>query len=163
MCIRDSSKSEQQTLGRNNSEPGINNGNWYKTPFDKTHDISITGSYELNDKWELNANFLYQTGQPTTYPNGQYVYNGLVIPTYETRNSSRLPAYHRFDLSANYSPKLEKTKAWRGEWIFSIYNLYNRKNTQSLNFRQNDNTGQNEALKLSIFGAIAAVSYNFKF
>ena len=157
------SKSEQQTLGRNNSEPGINNGNWYKTPFDKTHDISITGSYELNDKWELNANFLYQTGQPTTYPNGQYVYNGLVIPTYETRNSSRLPAYHRFDLSANYSPKPKKTKAWRGEWIFSIYNLYNRKNTQSLNFRQNDNTGQNEALKLSIFGAIAAVSYNFKF
>ncbi|MEC8248664.1 MAG: hypothetical protein VX070_04520, partial [Bacteroidota bacterium] len=157
------SKSEQQTLGRNNSEPGINNGNWYKTPFDKTHDISITGSYELNDKWELNANFLYQTGQPTTYPNGQYVYNGLVIPTYETRNSSRLPDYHRFDLSANYSPKPKKTKAWRGEWIFSIYNLYNRKNTQSLNFRQNDDTGQNEALKLSIFGAIAAVSYNFKF
>ena len=157
------SKSEQQTLGRNNSEPGINNGNWYKTPFDKTHDISITGSYELNDKWELNANFLYQTGQPTTYPNGQYVYNGLVIPTYESRNSSRLPAYHRFDLSAKYTPKPEKTKAWRGEWVFSIYNLYNRKNTQSLNFRQNDNTGQNEALKLSIFGAIAAVSYNFKF
>jgi hypothetical protein len=157
------SKSEQRTEGRNPSEPGINNGNWYNTPFDKTHDISITSSYDLNEKWTLNANFLYQTGQPTTYPNGQYVYNGLVIPTYEARNSSRLPAYHRFDVSAKYIPKPEKTKGWRGEWVFSIYNLYNRKNAQSLNFRQNTDTGQNEALKLSIFGAIGAVTYNFKF
>jgi hypothetical protein len=157
------SKSEQQTEGRNPSETGINNGNWYNTPFDKTHDISVTSSYDLNKKWTLNANFLYQTGQPTTYPNGQYVYNGLFIPTYEARNSSRLPSYHRFDLSAKYIPKPNKTKAWRGEWVFSIYNIYNRKNAQSLNFRQNTDTGQNEALKLSIFGAIGSITYNFKF
>ena len=157
------SKSEQQTKGRYPSETGINNGNWYNTPFDKTHDISITSSYDLNEKWTLNANFLYQTGQPTTYPNGQYIYNGLVIPTYEARNSSRLPSYHRFDLSAKYIPKPNKTKAWCGEWVFSIYNIYNRKNAQSLNFRQNTDTGQNEALKLSIFGAIGSITYNFKF
>ena len=157
------SKSEQQTKGRNPSETGINNGNWYNTPFDKTHDISVTSSYDLNKKWTLNANFLYQTGQPTTYPNGQYIYNGLVIPTYEARNSSRLPSYHRFDLSAKYIPKPNKTKAWRGEWVFSVYNIYNRKNAQSLNFRQNTDTGQNEALKLSIFGAIGSITYNFKF
>ena len=157
------SKSEQQTPGRNANEPGINNGNWYNTPFDRTHDISITSSYELSKKWKLNANFLFQTGQTTTYPNGQYVYNGLVIPTYEARNSSRLPAYHRLDLSATYTPKPNKNKGWRGEWVFSVYNLYNRRNAQSLNFRQNLETGQNEALKLSIFGAIGAVTYNFKF
>ena len=157
------SKSEQQTKGRNPSETGINNGNWYNTPFDKTHDISVTSSYDLNKKWTLNANFLYQTGQPTTYPNGQYIYNGLVIPTYEARNSSRLPSYHRFDLSAKYISKPNKTKAWRGEWVFSVYNIYNRKNAQSLNFRQNTDTGQNEALKLSIFGAIGSITYNFKF
>ena len=156
------SKSEQQTEGRNPLETGINNGNWYNTPFDKTHDVSITSSYDLNEKWTLNANFLYQTGQPTTYPNGQYIYNGLVIPTYESRNSSRLPSYHRFDLSAKYVPKPNKTKAWRGEWVFSIYNIYNRQNAQSLNFRQNTDTGQNEALKLSIFGAIGSITYNFK-
>ena len=157
------SKSEQQTEGRKPSETGINNGNWYNTPFDKTHDISVTSSYDLNKKWTLNANFLYQTGQPTTYPNGKYIYNGLVIPTYEARNSSRLPSYHRFDLSAKYIPKPNKTKAWRGEWVFSAYNIYNRKNAQSLNFRQNTDTGQNEALKLSIFGAIGSITYNFKF
>ena len=157
------SKAEQKTAGRNASEPGINNGKWYHTPFDKTHDLSLTGSYTINEKWKLNTNLLFQTGQPTTYPNGQYTYNGLVIPTYEARNSSRLPAYHRMDVSATYIPKPDKIKGWNGEWVFSIYNLYNRKNAQSLNFRQNIDTGQNEALKLSIFGVVGAVTYNFKF
>jgi len=157
------SKSEQQTKGLNASDPGINNGNWYNTPYDKTHDISITSSYDLSDKWKLNANFIYQTGQPTTYPNGQYEYNNLIVSTFESRNSSRLDAYHRFDISGTYTPKKNKDKQWKGEWVFSIYNLYNRKNTQSLNFRENQDTGQNEALKLSLFGAIGAVSYNFKF
>ena len=157
------SKSEQQTKGLNASDPGINNGNWYNTPYDKTHDISITSSYDLSDKWKLNANFIYQTGQPTTYPNGQYEYNNLIVSTFESRNSSRLDAYNRFDISGTYNPKKNKDKQWKGEWVFSIYNLYNRKNTQSLNFRENQDTGQNEALKLSLFGAIGAVSYNFKF
>ena len=157
------SKAEQKTAGRNTSGPGINNGKWYHTPFDKTHDLSLTGSYTINEKWKLNTNILFQTGQPTTYPNGQYTYNGLVIPTYEARNSSRLPAYHRMDVSATYIPKPDKIKGWNGEWVFSIYNLYNRKNAQSLNFRQNIDTGQNEALKLSIFGVVGAVTYNFKF
>ena len=157
------SKSQQQTPGRTPNEPGINQGQWYNTPFDKTHDLSITSSYELSERWKLNANFIYQTGQPTTYPNGQYSYNGLVIPTYEARNSSRLEAYHRLDISGTYTPKMKKKKRWKGQWVFSIYNLYNRKNTRSLNFRENSNTGQNEALRLSLFGAIGSVTYNFKF
>ena len=157
------SKSEQQTKGRTALEPGINNGNWYNTPYDKTHDISITSSYDLSERWNLNANFIFQTGQPTTYPNGQYNYNGLIVPTYEARNSSRLDAYHRFDVSGSYTPKSNKDRRWQGEWVFSIYNLYNRKNTQSLNFRENQDTGQNEAVKLSLFGAVGSVSYNFKF
>ena len=157
------SKSEQQTKGITASDPGINQGNWYNTPYDKTHDIAITSSYKLSDIWKLNANFIYQTGQPTTYPNGQYNYNGLVVSTFEARNSSRLDAYHRFDISGTYTPKKNKERRWEGEWVFSIYNLYNRKNTQSLNFRENQDTGRNEAIQLSLFGAIASVSYNFKF
>jgi hypothetical protein len=117
------SKSEQQTPGRTPSETGINNGEWYNTPFDKTHDISFTGSYELNKKWSFNANFLLQTGQPVTYPNGQYEYNGIRIPSYTNRNEFRLPTYHRLDISANYTPKPNKTKGLRGQWVFGIYNI----------------------------------------
>jgi len=157
------SKSEQRTPGRSPIETGINNGNWYKTPYDKTHDISLTGSYKVNDKWTFNSNFLFQTGQPVTFPIAQYEYNGISIPYYEARNSSRLPSYHRLDISANYIPKPNSTKRWKSEWVFGIYNIYNRKNAASITFRENQTTGNNEALRLSLFGIIPSVSYNFKF
>ena len=157
------SKSEQRTPGRSPIETGINNGNWYRTPYDKTHDVSITGSYKINDKWTINSNFLFQTGQPVTFPNAQYEYNGITIPNYESRNSSRLPSYHRLDISANYIPKPNNIKRWKGEWVFGIYNIYNRKNAASITFRENQTSGNNEALRLSLFGIIPSVSYNFKF
>ncbi|MEH6536304.1 MAG: TonB-dependent receptor [Psychroserpens sp.] len=157
------SKSEQKTEGRTALETGINNGQWYSTAYDKTHDISLTGSYELNDKWTFGSNFLFQTGQPTTFPNGQYEYNGITIPNYESRNSSRLQSYNRLDISATYNPKPNSTKRWKGEWVFGIYNVYNRRNAASINFGENRMTGRNEATRLAIFGVIPSVSYNFKF
>lgn len=157
------SKSEQQTPGRTTSESGINDGQWYNTPYDKTHDISITSSYQLNKKWSFSSNFIFQTGQPTTFPNGQYEYNGIKIPNYEARNSSRLTNYHRLDLAANYNPNPESTKRWKGEWVFGIYNVYGRKNAASIAFKENRDTGMNEASRLALFGIIPSISYNFKF
>ena len=158
------SKSEQQTEGLTDTEPGINNGDWYNTPYDKTHDISFNGSYELSQKWKFGANFVFQTGQPTNYPTGQFEYLGLVVPVYDAaRNSERLPAYHRIDISATLTPRKSKDKKWKSEWVFSIYNLYNRKNAASISFAQNTDTFTNEAVKTSIFGIIPAVTYNFKF
>ena len=157
------SRSEQRTPGRTALETGINNGDWYKTPFDKTHDLSITTSYELNKKWSLSSNFLFQTGQPVTFPNGQYVFNDIVVPTFEARNESRLPSYHRLDFAVNYTPKPDSTKRWKSQWVFSVYNIYNRRNATNINFAQNRITGQNEATRLALFGIIPSVSYNFKF
>jgi hypothetical protein len=159
------SRSEQQTLGRNANEPGINQGEWYSTPFDKTHDISLNGSYELSKKWTFNANFLFQTGQPTNYPVGQYEVQGLNVPIYDDnrRNADRLPAYHRLDISATLTPEKNKNRTWQGEWVFGIYNLYGRQNAASINFRQNIDTRRNEAVQTSIFGLVPSVTYNFKF
>tara|TARA_R110002012_G_C11674678_1_gene613535 strand:+ start:10855 stop:13230 length:2376 start_codon:yes stop_codon:yes gene_type:complete len=157
------SKSEQRTPGRTATEPGINNGNWYKTAFDKTHDISITGSYEFNTKWRFNANFILQTGQPVTYPNAQYEYNGITIPNYGLRNEFRLPTYNRLDISATYTPKPDKSSGWQGEWVFGIYNVYNIYNAASITFSENRDTGVNEATRLSIFGIVPSITYNFKF
>lgn len=157
------SKSEQKTPGRTPTETGINNGEWYNTPFDKTHDISLTANYKLSEKWSLSTNFIFQTGQPVTFPNGQYEYNGIVIPSYESRNSSRLPSYHRLDFSAIYNPNPSSKKQFKGEWVFGIYNAYNRRNAASITFRENRNSGTNEAVRLAIFGIVPSVSYNFKF
>ena len=159
------SKSEQQTPGRSENEPGINAGEWYNTPFDKTHDISLNGSYEVSKKWTFNANFLFQTGQPTNYPVGQYEISGLNVPIYDDnrRNADRLPAYHRLDISATLTPDKNKNRTWQGEWVFGIYNVYGRQNAASINFRQNRETRRNEAVQTSIFGLVPSVTYNFKF
>ncbi|WP_276380805.1 TonB-dependent receptor [Flavobacterium sp. H4147] len=157
------SKSEQQTPGRTPEETGINNGQWYSSAYDKTHNLAVTSAYNLNEKWSFGANFVLQSGQPVTYPNGQYEYLGITVPSYGLRNENRLPAYHHLDISATLTPRKNKDRKWKAEWVFSIYNLYNRSNAASINFRQNSDTGLNEAVRLSIFGIVPAVSYNFKF
>ena len=157
------SRSEQQTPGRTPNESGINNGQWYKSGFDKLHNIAITNSYTLSNKWSFGTNFIFQTGQPVTYPNGQYQYQGLSVPNYGLRNEDKLPSYNHLDISGTYTPKPDKKKGWQSEWVFSIYNVYNRQNAASISFRQNQETAANEAVRLSIFGAVPSVSYNFKF
>lgn len=157
------SKSEQKTPGRTATETGINNGNWYRSAYDKLHNLAITSSYKLNTKWTFGANFTLQSGQPVTYPNGKYEYQGVIIPSYGLRNENRLPTYHHLDVAATLTPKQDPKKKWKGEWVFSIYNLYGRKNAASISFRQNEDSGSNEAVKLSIFGIVPAVTYNFKF
>ena len=157
------SKSEQRTPGRTELETGINFGEWYNTPYDKTHDVSIFASYDVNDKWNFNANLVYQTGQPTNYPVGQFTFQNLTVPYYGLRNTERLPDYHRIDISATLTPRKNKNRKLQGEWVFSIYNLYSRKNAASINFRRNVDTGVNEAVRTSIFGIVPAATYNFKF
>ncbi len=157
------SRSEERTPGRTAIEPGINFGEWYASNYDKTHDISMTMSYKASEKWSINTNFSFQTGQPTTYPNSQYEFSTIVVPNFSLRNSNRLPSYHRLDISATLTPKNKNNNRWRGEWVFGIYNIYNRKNAASITFSQNKDTGNNEATKLSIFGIVPSVTYNFKF
>lgn len=157
------SRSEQQTPGRTSLESGINNGAWYKTGWDKLHNLSVTGMYQFNEKWSFSSIFTLQSGQPVTYPNGQYQYQGITIPTYGLRNENRLPTYHRLDISATLIPSKNKKRNWQGEWVFGIYNLYSRKNAASISFRQNQDSGNNEAVRLSIFGIVPSVTYNFKF
>ncbi|MCK0159846.1 TonB-dependent receptor [Allomuricauda sp. F6463D] len=165
------SRSEQRTpgrelnldSGRSNLETGINLGDWYNTPYDKTHDFSLYGSFDLNKKWSFNANFVYQTGQPTNYPIGQFEYEGVTVPYYGLRNKERLPDYHRLDISAILTPKRNTQRKVQSEWVFSIYNAYNRKNAASINFRDNEDTGRNEAVRTAIFGIVPSVTYNFKF
>lgn len=157
-------RTEQQIRGRNALEPGINNGEWFVTNFDKTHDLSINASYRLSKKWKANAAFNFQTGLPTTFPTGQYTFLGqFVVPDFGARNSNRLPNTHRMDIALNYTPNPNSNQKWKSEWVFSIYNIYNRKNATSITFAENTDTRRNEATQLSIFGIVPSVTYNFKF
>jgi len=157
------SRSEQRTPGGTAGGPGIANGQWYSTPYDRTHDFSISGAYKLNEKFSFGANLVFQTGRPVTYPNGQYEYEEISVASYSDRNSDRLPAYHRLDLSVNYKPNKKPNNRLKGEWVLGIYNAYNRKNAASISFGQNLESGANEATRTAIFGIVPSLTYNFKF
>lgn len=157
------SKAEQRTPGGRAGGFGIANGDWYLASHDRTHDFSLTGSYQFDDKWNFGANLAFQTGRPVTYPTGQFQYQGLSFANYGPRNSERLPSYHRLDLSATWRPNRNPEKRWKGEWVFSLYNVYNRKNAASITFDQNRLTGRNQATRTAIFGIIPSITYNFKF
>lgn len=162
------SRAERKTLGVDGGR-GINNGKYYVTNYDKPHNLAATANYQVNKKWSLSANFIFQSGRPATYPESKYTFNGLSIPEYSERNAHRLPVYHRLDVSATLKGK--ETKRWSSQWIFGIYNLYNRQNAANITFKEvlTNNletglgTGVNKAYKLTYFGIIPSISYEFKF
>jgi len=159
------------TLARTeNRIEGINNDEWYPTRFDQTHNLSITAFYELNDKWSLSGNFAYVTGTPTTFPTSRYEIQGYVVPynANGTRNNVRIPDYHRLDFGATRKGKEIPGRKWYGEWVFSVYNVYSRRNAFSIFFSPTEGTSgplvQTQANRLSVVGNfIPSVSYNFKF
>lgn len=156
------------TLSRSERKiEGINRNDWFPNRYDRLHNLSIVNAYELNDKWSFAANFIFSSGTPATFPTNRYEVQGAVIKhnINEGRNNYRVPAYHRLDLSATLVPSNNEGRRWKGEWVFSIYNVYSRKNPFGIYFRQNAEQPRNtEAVRFAVIGRpIPAVSYNFKF
>jgi len=151
------SHAEQRTPGLGLEDPGINDGAWYPSPYDRTHDLTLTGVWALSDSWTLGANFVYASGLPTTYPVARYQFAGVVLGEFGDRNAERLPAYHRLDVS--FTKKFRKN-----ELHFGLFNVYNRFNAQALAFRQNqDSPVVTEAAQFSVFGVVPSISYRFFF
>lgn len=149
---------------------GINNNEWYPNRFDQTHNFSVTAFYELSPRSTLSANFVFNTGTPTTFASTRYTQQGYIIPNNDgnMRNNLRIPSYHRLDLSWTIGPNPKKDKKWKGEWVFGLYNVYARRNPFTIFFRQAEGRpvpGQEistEAIRLSVVGSIIpAISYNF--
>ncbi len=142
---------------------GINNFDWYNAKQDRTHDLSIVGIYSLTEKWNLGATFIFNTGNAVTFPTGKYEISGIPIIQYGARNSNRMPATHRLDISATFE-KPSKSR-YQSSWNFGLYNAYGQRNPFSIDFRENTTTnpGKIEAVKSSLFRWIPSVTYNFKF
>ncbi|WP_170226985.1 TonB-dependent receptor [Luteibaculum oceani] len=137
----------------------------FPAKYDKTHDISLVASYQINKRVSVGMNFVYATGLAATFPSGKFLYKGITIPTYTSRNGGRFPAYHRMDFSLTLKPKQkEKPKKYTSEWVFGVYNVYNRHNTYTINFKEsNSNPNQLVAEKFYLFPVLPSVTYNFKF
>jgi hypothetical protein len=164
------SKAERKTPGINGGR-GINNGQYYSTNYDKPHNLAVTSNYKINARWSIAVNFIFQSGRPITYPESKYTFGGLSIPEYSERNAQRLPLYHRLDVAVTLKGK-ETKKRLKGQWVFGIYNIYNRLNAANITFRETVSTtgknyevgtGLNKAYRLTYFGITPSVTYEFKF
>lgn len=157
---------------------GVNQGNWYPTRFDQTHNLKVTASYDLNSRWSFSGNFTYISGTPTTLATQKFNWQDIPIALVEERNNSRIPDYHRMDISAtlqagdtkrNGSPRFFGLMK-DSYWVFTIYNLYGRENPFAIYFSPEDIRvtegvfAGTSARQVSILGSwVPAVSYNFKF
>lgn len=146
---------------------GLNNNNWFASRIDKLHNLSVVGIFDLNKKWSFGTTFSFSSGTPASFPTNRFTWQGIALPQNYTdeRNTYRIPASHRLDLSATKKNKHALFKKGESEWVFSVYNVYNRKNPFSVYVRQNeDNPAITEAVKYSVFASILpSVTYNFKF
>jgi len=109
--------------------PEFNEGVDFPALHDQTNEFKMVHSFEPGD-WTFAGTFVFGTGKPFTEPSAQYQIELLDGRTQNyisvgPKNGSRLPAYHRLDLSANYNFKWGKANARLG---ISIFNAYGRKN-----------------------------------
>jgi hypothetical protein len=160
--------------------PDLNNGKVYPAKYDRRHDLTVVGSYKLNERWTFGAAFIYATGNTLTLPSSWYVQDQALLFNYGARNSTRMAPYHRLDLSATLYGKKFKSKTdeltgetvqvkkkYQSNWSFSVYNVYNRANPFFL-YVDNDGDFLQGDFKISVkqvslFPIIPSVTWNFEF
>lgn len=141
----------------------VNLGNWYNANYDRPHTFNSTIVINQGSHHDFSFNFTYSSGRPFSLPEGYITYKDRSYPFYGTRNNARIPDYHRLDFAWNiYNPSMNDKQRWKGNWTFTVYNIYGRKNAYSIFLKTVGTTIK--PYRLTIFGApIISLSYNFKF
>ncbi len=154
------SRSLRKFDAQTNGQITINNGEYYPAAFDQPHIFNLVLNYRVGIRSFLSTNFNYSTGRPITIPISKFSYDVyLSVLNYSRRNEYRIPDYHRLDISYTVKQKPGKNRRFKDEWVFSIYNLYGRKNTYSITFNR-----FGTASKLSVLGSVfPSITYNFNF
>lgn len=141
----------------------INFGKEYRSPYDRPHNFVFVANYDFTPRLSAAINWIYNTGQPVTYPYGQYTIGGVTYAVYNgSRNESRYPDYHRMDVSVTWKLGDHRWKKWESELNVSVYNAYAHRNTWAITFTPDENSGI-KTEKMYLFSAVPSISYNFKF
>ncbi len=158
----------------------INEGKVYPAKYDRRHDLSLVGTYDINKRWSLGGAFVFATGNTLTLPTAWYMHNQNLLFQYGARNSSRMAPYHRLDLSVTLYDRefkekrdpatgemVQQKKRFRSNWVLSVYNVYSRANPYFLyvdsdgNFMDGD--FQVNVKQVSLFPVIPSITWNFEF
>lgn len=145
---------------------GPRRGRFYPPKYDRTHDVNIVARYRLSQRWRASAVFNYSTGQAYTDPQGRTQFadvpwgrsdhDAFVIGNV---NSSRLPSYHRMDLSFSRAGSFFNLAD--AEWKFQLINLYNRSNIWFYNYDFDENPVKRE--DVTMLPTLPAISYTVNF
>jgi hypothetical protein len=154
----------------------LNFGKKYYARYDRRHDLSLVGIYEISPRITLSGTWVYGTGNALTMPLSQYqatqhqagpqgrFYYGSTVNDYGEKNSFRMAAYHRMDLGIQFHKKMKRHER---TWEFSLYNAYSRQNPffYYIDSEYNSTTNESKAIlkQISLFPIIPSFSYNFKF
>jgi len=155
----------------------IDEGKFFPTRQDRTHDIALIGMFDITEQLSVAATWVYYTGNAVTFPSGKYFIDGHLVSLYTERNGYRMPAYHRLDVGVTYKMKEYKFKINKvsgqkekvrrkiqSSWNFSIYNAYGRENAYSISFQQNENDPSKvEAVQIALFKFVPSITWNFNF
>jgi hypothetical protein len=114
-------------------------------------------------------NWLYNTGGAINLPVESFTYDNQNVPVYGARNASRLPDYHRLDLSATIQQPPKPGRRWQGSWVYTLTNVYARKNPLTIYVGEDLSATRNPAQprlvanRVYLFSIIPSVSYQFTF
>ncbi len=144
----------------------INNGLFFPFKFDRRHDISMVGLYNVNDAVKLSFSWVFSSGNLTTIPTSVItVTNPNTNETsdvyiYDEWNNHRMKSFHRLNLGI----ELHKEKANFLRIIkINLYNAYNRKNPFYVTVEKDNRTNEILYRQISLFPIIPSFSYEYKF
>lgn len=157
----------------------VNFGQRYFARYDRRHDISLVGVYEISERVVFSGTWVYGTGNAMTLPVGEYqayphslgLYSSQYwsddygsfywgdVSDYEGINAYRMAPYHRLDVGFQFIKQKKKTTR---TWEMSVYNVYNRQNP-FFYYVGYDKADRKVLMQVSIFPIIPSVSYSIKF
>ncbi len=145
----------------------VNFGESFNFKFDRPHSFKIAATYQWTDRMTLSANWVYETGMPTTLPTGEYTFSSsnlfspVTVLSVGDKNSFRLPANHHLDVGLN----LELGKGRLQQFLkVGIYNIYNRKNPLYYRLREKaDGSGDKEFVSVSLLPITPSLNYSIRF
>lgn len=143
----------------------LNNGNTYCAKYDRRHNLSVVGMYDLNSKWNFGITQVFSSGNRFTMPTSWYFINNNPVKEYSEYNNAKMPNYLRTDLSVNYF--FLKTNKKESALNFSIYNTFNIENPIYVFLNIQVNEDKNNVIvkqeKKVLYRILPSISWRFKF
>lgn len=143
----------------------INHGSRYPANYDIPQALKVSLNYQITGRLLWSTFFTYTSGRPVTQPTGYFLQQGIKVPIYQDRNSSRLPDYHRMDVSLTWDLNRalpRQKRPWTSSLSAGLYNLYGKKNALFYKINQ-DLAAGNLIEKQAFSGLTPSLTYNFKF